>query len=69
MDFVKGKCSGKNKKRFHVKSAILGFIKNVYTQLSGKDFKSVCFKKKKILVVSLVFVNMFRLDLQRTIKI
>ena len=29
MGFVKGKCSGKSKKRFHAKSAIVVFIKNV----------------------------------------
>ena len=59
--FVKGKCSGKNKKRFHVNSAILGFIKNVLNsqekilnQLVSKKSNSLC----------LVFINMFGLDLQ-----
>ena len=47
--FVKGKCSGKNKKRFHVKSAILGFIKNVLNsqekilnKLVSKKINSLC---------------------------
>ena len=41
----------KNKKRFPVKSAILGFTKKC-TQLSGKDFKSICFKKNSSLCQS-----------------
>ena len=43
MSFVKGKCSGKSKKRFHVKYAILGFIKNVLD--SQEKIKSISFKK------------------------
>ena len=51
-----GSVKGKSKKRFHIKSAILDFIKKG-TQLSGKYFKLV--STNLILFVSLVFLNMF----------
>ena len=52
MGFVKGKYSGKNKKRFYVKSAILGFIKNVLDSQILKDFKSISVKKNSYLCQS-----------------
>ena len=69
--FCEGKMFRKKQKKVSCQICNIWFHKK-YTQLSEKDFKSISFtkkKKKKNLSVSLVFVNMFRLDLQRTIKI
>ena len=61
MGFLKGKCSGKSKKRFHVKSAILGLKKNVLN--SQEKILNQLVSKKVITFVSLVFVNiLFRFE-------
>ena len=61
MGFLTGKCSRKSKKRFHVKSAILGFIKNVLN--SQEKILNQLVSKKIIIFVSLVFVNiLFRFE-------
>ena len=47
MGFVKVKCSGKSKKRFRVKSAIFGFIKNILNSQKKILNQLVSQKKKK----------------------
>ena len=55
---MKGEYSGKNKRRFYVKSGILGFIKKVFN--FREKFLILLVSAKLILFVSLVLVNMFR---------
>ena len=69
--FAKEKCSGKRKKKFHVKSAMLGFIKNVLN--SQEKILNQLVSTNLIIFVTLAFVTMssslMLIDLQKTIKI